>query len=219
MAAKIYLRSPAAHAWKAQTYAHPRICSASPPQLSAGFYPADLQSISRPPAWRTADHGRRTVTNLLRPVRHQAPGYASSYHRVFSQRHWSPWKLARVLLRFLFAYVVPPGPVFLAGDDTVAEHPGPKVFDKGCHRDGVRSTHSYTACRWGHKWVVVSVLVKCPFATRSWALPVLVALYRAVEWDQAHGTRHKTPAHLTVRLCKPRQDILDTCAELSEAWS
>jgi hypothetical protein len=99
-------------------------------------------------------------------------------------------------MAFLLTYVVPKGPVFLAGDDTVAERPGPTVFGKGRHRDGVRSTHSYTAYRWGPKWVVLSVLVKCPFASRPWALPVLVALYRHPEWDQAHETRHKTPAHL-----------------------
>jgi DDE superfamily endonuclease len=140
--------------------------------------------------------GRRTITNVLRTVRQQAPGHVSSYHRVFSQRHWSTWTLARGVMTFLLNHVVPPGPVFLAGDDTVAEHPGPKVLGKGRHRDGVRSTHSYTAYRWGHKWVVVSVLVTLPCATRPWALPVLVALYRAPEWDQAHKTRHKTPAHI-----------------------
>jgi hypothetical protein len=70
------------------------------------------------------------------------------------------------------------------------------VFGKGRHRDGVRSTHSYTAYRWGHKWVVVAVLVKWPFATRPWALPVVVALYRPPEWDRVHRTRHKTPAHI-----------------------
>jgi hypothetical protein len=45
----------------------------------------------------------------------------------------------------------------------------------------VRSTHSYTAYRWGHKWVVLTILVKFPFAPRPWALPVLVALYRGPE--------------------------------------
>jgi hypothetical protein len=140
--------------------------------------------------------GRQTITNLLRTVRHHANGHASSYHRVLSQRRWSTWELARLLLAFLLNYVVPPGPVLLAGDDTVAERPGPHVFGKARHRDGVRSTHSYTAYRWGHKWVVVSVLVKLPFAVRPWALPVLVALYRSPEGAQAHGTRHKTPAHL-----------------------
>jgi DDE superfamily endonuclease len=141
--------------------------------------------------------GRRTVTNLLRTVRDQAQGHASFYHRVLSQRRWSTWALARALITFLLEQVIPPGPVLLAGDDTVTEHPGPKVFGKGRHRDGVRSSHGYTAYRWGHKWVVVSIVVKFPFATRPWAVPILVALYRPREWDRAHGTRHKTPAHMT----------------------
>jgi hypothetical protein len=140
--------------------------------------------------------GRRTVTNLLRTVRYQAHGHVSSYHRVFSKSRWSAWALSRTMITFLLDHVVPPGPVLLAGDDTVTEHPGPKVFGKGRHRDGVRSSHSYTAYRWGHKWGVVSVLVKLPCATRPWALPVLVALYRPPEWDRVHGTRHKTPAHM-----------------------
>jgi hypothetical protein len=119
-----------------------------------------------------------------------------TYHCVFSHRRWSAWALARLLLTFLLDHVISPGPVLVAGDDTVTEHPGPRVFGKGRHRDGVRSTHSYTAYRWGHKWVVLSVLVKFPFTTRPWALPVLAALYRPPEWDHVHGTRHKTPAHL-----------------------
>ena len=43
----------------------------------------------------------------------------------------------------------------------------------------MRSTHSYTAFRWGHKWVVLAILVQFPFATRAWALPVLTALYHS----------------------------------------
>ena len=140
--------------------------------------------------------GRRTVTNLLRTVRCQTCGDVSSSHRVFSQRRWSTWALARALITFLLDHVVPSGPVLLAGDDTVTERPGPQVFGKARHRDGVRSSHSYTAYRWGHKWVVVSVLVKLPGTTRPWALPVLVALYRPPEGDRVHGMRHKTPAHL-----------------------
>jgi DDE superfamily endonuclease len=140
--------------------------------------------------------GRQTITNILRTVHPYAKGHISSYHRVFSHRRWSAWALARLLITFLLDHVVPPGPVLLAGDDTVAEGPGPNVFGKGRHRDGVRSSHSYTAYLWGHKWVVVSVLIKLPFAVRPWALPVLVALYRDPEWDQAHGMRHKTPAHI-----------------------
>ena len=85
--------------------------------------------------------GRRTVTNRLRTTRYQAQGHASSSHRVLSQRHWSAWTLARLLITFLLNHGVPHGPVRLAGDDTVTAHPGPKGFGKGRHRDGVRSTH------------------------------------------------------------------------------
>jgi hypothetical protein len=103
--------------------------------------------------------GRQPITNLLRTVHPHAKGHISSYHRVFSQRRWSAWVLARLLITLLLDHVVPPGPVRLAGDDTVAERPGPPVFGKGRHREGVRATHSSTAYRWGHTWVVVAVRV------------------------------------------------------------
>lgn len=144
--------------------------------------------------------GRRTVTNRLRTVRSQGQGQVSASHRVCSQRRWSTWARARALITYLLDPVVPPGPGLLAGDDTVTAHPGPKVVGTGRHRDGGRSTHSSTAYRWGHNWVVVSGLVKLPFATRPWALPVVAALSRPPAWDRGHGTRHQTPAHMARRL-------------------
>jgi len=140
--------------------------------------------------------GRRTINNLLRTVQTRAPGHFSSYHRVWSKRRWSSWRLAQALAGFILRHWVPEGPVRLCGDDTVDEHRGKKVYGKACHRDAVRSTHSFTAYRWGHKWVVLAILVKFPFATRLWALPVLVALYRSKEWNRKHGRRHKTPSEL-----------------------
>lgn len=144
--------------------------------------------------------GRRTISNVLRTVRTLAPGHPSTYHRVLSRRRWSSWKLARALAGYIFRHWIPEGVVNLCGDDTVDEHRGKKVYGKACHRDAVRSTHSFTAYRWGHKWVVLAILVKFPFAKRLWALPVLVALYRSKEWDQEHGRRHKTPSELMRQL-------------------
>jgi hypothetical protein len=145
--------------------------------------------------------GRRTVCNLLRTLGALAPGHPSSYHRVFSKCRWSCWRLARCLAGWVFDHLVPDGPILLAGDDTVDEHPGDKVFGKGCHRDPVRSTRSFTAFRWGHKWVVLTVLVRFPFTRRRWALPVLVALYRSETDNDQSGRRHKTPARLLRQLC------------------
>jgi hypothetical protein len=144
--------------------------------------------------------GRRTVSNLLRTAGELASGHPSSYHSVFSRRRWSTWALARALTGTILRRFAPGEPIPLAGDDTVDEHRGAKVYGKGRHRDPVRSTHCYTAWRWGHKWVVLAVLVKFPFASRPWALPALVALYRAPEWDREHGRRHKTPCELMRQL-------------------
>lgn len=145
--------------------------------------------------------GCRTVCNLLRTLGSLAPGHPSSYHRFFSQRRWSAWRLARGLACWVFDHLVPQGRVLLAGDDTVDEHPGDHVFGKGCHRDPVRSTHSFTAFRWGHRWVVLAVLVRFPFTRRLWALPVLVALYHSEADDCQAGRKHKTPQHLLRQLC------------------
>ena len=144
--------------------------------------------------------GQRTVCNLLRTLGALAPGHPSSYHRVFSQRRWSSWRLAHALTQWVFDHLVPQGPVLLAGDDTVDGHKGAQVFGKGCHRDPVRSTHSLTVFRWGHKWVVLVVLVRVPWARRLWALPVLVALYRTPKDNTQAGRRHKTPTRLLRQL-------------------
>lgn len=144
--------------------------------------------------------GRRTVSNLLRTVQALAPGHPSSYHRVLSQRRWSTWRLARSLAGFILDHWVPHGLVRVCGDDSLDEHRGKKVYGKACHRDAVRSTHSYTAYRWGHKWVVLAILVKFPFSRRLWALPILAALYHSKEGNRKHGRRHKTPSELMRQL-------------------
>jgi hypothetical protein len=138
--------------------------------------------------------GSRTICNVLRTAGLLAPGDQSSYHRFFSCRRWSLLALARRLAGWILDRLVPQGPVYLAADDTVDEHPGDQVYGKGCHRDAVRSSHSYTAFRWGHKWLVVFVLVAIPGASRLWALPIFVILCHSEKEDQKHGRRHRTPA-------------------------
>src|SRR5271166_1980608 len=144
--------------------------------------------------------GGHTICNLLRCLGALAPGHPSSYHRVFSRSPWNCWDLARRFTRVILARFAPKGVIELAGDDTVAEHPGPKVYGKGCHRDPVRSTHSFTAFRWGHKWVVLALLVRFPFATRRWALPLLMALYQPQEENCQQRRRHKSPLQLLRKL-------------------
>jgi hypothetical protein len=115
---------------------------------------------------------------------------------------WSALSLAAILTRFIIQHFWPQGRIRLVGDDTVTEHPGRRVYGKARHRDPVRSSHSYTAWRWGHKWVVLAVLVQFPFARRPWALPVLVSLYRCQQDNQQRGRPHKTPGQLLRRLLR-----------------
>ncbi len=146
--------------------------------------------------------GRRTVANLLRTLRHLAPGHRTDYQRVLSRAPWSGLTLGCALMRFVLDHLLPAGPVMLVGDDTVDGHKGKCVYGKARHRDAVRSSHSYTAWRYGHKWVVLAVLVEFPFATRPWARPVIIDLYRSEEDDRKRNRRHRTPAQLMCRLLR-----------------
>jgi hypothetical protein len=146
--------------------------------------------------------GRRAVANLLRTLGPLAPGHCTSYQRVFSRAPWSTAAVGCALARVLLDHLLPDGPVVLVGDDTVDGHPGKHVYGKARHRDPVRSTHSHTVWRYGHKWVVLAILVRFPFATRRWALPVLIALYRSPALNRAEGRPHRTPAQLMCRLVR-----------------
>ena len=146
--------------------------------------------------------GRRTVANLLTTAGSLAVGAASSYSRVFSRARWSPLRLAEALARRVVALLPGDDEIVLVGDDTVFSHPGRRVFGKARHRDPVRSSHAFTAWRYGHKWVVLAVLVRFPFAARPWALPVLAALHRDPGDDRREGHRHRTPAQQAIRLLR-----------------
>src|SRR5262249_37706387 len=182
-----------------------RICGQLPKPVHAVFEPL-TPALTRPTHRRLVllalaailTTGGRTIANLLRTLGALAPGHSSSYHRALSHRRWPSRRLARRYIAAVLARFAPQGTVALVGDDTVTAHPGEKVYGKGCHRDPVRSTHSFTAYRWGHKWVVLAVLVRFPFCRRRWALPLLVALYRPEEEgvDGVTKRAHKTPVDL-----------------------
>jgi hypothetical protein len=144
--------------------------------------------------------GCRTLANLLRTLGCLAPGDSSAFRRVFSQRRWSLWRLSRALAAWMLDHLLPSGTVYLAADDTVCEHPGDQVYGKGCHRDAVRSSRTFTAFRWGHKWLVLAVLVHLGGANRPWALPFFVVLCRSQKDDKKHNRRHKTTPQVLAQM-------------------
>jgi len=58
--------------------------------------------------------GRRTVANVLRTLRHLAPGHRTSYQRVLSRAPWSGIALGCALTRFLLRHFAPDGTVALS---------------------------------------------------------------------------------------------------------
>lgn len=146
--------------------------------------------------------GRRTVANLIRTADPLIEGHRTSYQRVLSSAEWSALRLACQLSRLVLATIPADQPVILVGDDTVDGHPGRLVYGKARHRDPVRSSHGYTAWRYGHKWVVLAVLIRFPWANRPWALPVLVDLYRSEQDDRQRGRHHRTPAQVMTTLLR-----------------
>ena len=169
-----------------------------------------LSTFTQPTAQRVAvlvfaallTPGRRTVANLLRTAGDLTDGDASSYRRVLSLARWQGLRLSALLVRLILRCWPGSGPIALVGDDTVTEHRGKKVYGKARHRDAVRSSKSYTAYRYGHKWVVLCILVRPFWAHRPWALPVLVALARSKQDNRQRGRPHQTPAQLMQLLIK-----------------
>ena len=141
-------------------------------------------------------NGARTVSGVLRLLSLFEPLNPSTFHRLFSHRRWSSRRLARIIATFIVERFASDGVIRVVGDETVDGHRGKKVYGKARHRDAVRSSHSHTVYRYGHKWDVLAALIKLPYTGRPFALPILVASYRDRKTNQAEGRTHKTPAEL-----------------------
>ncbi|WP_390621964.1 transposase [Crateriforma conspicua] len=134
--------------------------------------------------------GDRTVSAVLRLLSLIEPLNPSTYHRVFSHRRWCANRFAKIIAGFVIDRFCPEGVIRIVGDETVDGHRGEKVYGKARHRDAVRSTHSHPVYRYGHKWVVLAILIRLPGVGRPMALPLLVALYRDQRANAAEGRRH-----------------------------
>lgn len=178
------------------------------PFLAPHFTPPSLLRVPFLLIAAVLTTGRRTVANGRRTLAGLARGHRTSDQRLFWAAKWSALPLGLALARHLVGPFLPEGPILVVVDDTAEAHPGQPIDGKARHRDAVRSSHSDTAWRYGHKGVVLAVLVRFPFATRPGALPVLVALYRTPELNRQEGHRHRTPAQRAIGLLRRRMRSL-----------
>jgi hypothetical protein len=152
--------------------------------------------------------GRRPLSKLVRTGHLRVSGPPSRSQPVFAQRRWTVGGLSPAWASFLLTAWVPQGPVALAGDDTVDEHPGRKVCGQARPRDPGRSAHPLTAGRWGPEGVVLAIVVPFPLARRPWAWPGWVARARAEEGTPAPGHAAAPPGGRLAPLVCPAAVLL-----------
>jgi hypothetical protein len=140
--------------------------------------------------------GRKTISNLIRVAGCEFPGDVSTLNRVFSCRKINQWQISRSLLNLIVRKFLAQESVTLVADDTFMRRYGPKVFARCRHRDAVRSSKRLNAHDWGHRWVVLCVLIKVSFINKPFALPVAIGLYRSRGWNFRHKRKHRTPAEI-----------------------
>ncbi len=122
----------------------------------------------------------RYVTELIQSSGSTHRGHHSLYHRFFSAAAWVLDDLCRILARLLVAALAPTGDIDLALDDTLCRKRGLTIYGTGMHHDPLISSRALKLVSWGHDWVVICLLLRCPFwsPTKVWALPIAFRLYR-----------------------------------------
>ena len=120
--------------------------------------------------------GQRTVTGMLVGARLAGRRHHDLAYRFFATARWSADQLGLVLLDLITQVLVPPdAAVVLAVDDTLWHRTGRKLHGTAWHHDGNGPGRHRPA--WGHRWVVVGVIVHLPFVTRAVCLPILARLW------------------------------------------
>jgi hypothetical protein len=141
-------------------------------------------------------HGTHAVTEALVTTDVAARCHHEAFHRFFSRGTWSPDLLGRWIFWRIRDALCDGGAVRVVLDDTLAPKKGPHVFGIGSHLDAVRSTKKQKVFAFGHCWVTLAVLVRVPFSTRTWALPVLFRLYRTQKECERRGVPHRKKTEL-----------------------
>jgi SRSO17 transposase len=162
-------------------------------------------------------HRHRFVTELIQSSGSTHRGHHSRYHRFFSQARWSLDAVCLVLACLLVAVFVPGGIIELAVDDTLCRKRGLTVYGTGMHHDPLISSRAKPLVSWGHDWVVLCLIVRCPWwsPTKVWCLPVLFRLYRNRQGLTKGRKGHKPPADPNHRT---RPQLAVEMIQLFAAW-
>jgi hypothetical protein len=144
----------------------------------------------------------RYITELIFSSDNVGTGHWSRFHRFFSKNAWSLDELCLVLARLLFALFAPEGAILLALDDTLCRKRGLNLFGAGMHHDPLLSSKAVKLVSWGHDWVVLGFVLRCPFwaSSKVFCLPIAFRLYR-----NRQGNRKGQPPEADTRSRSPKK--------------
>lgn len=157
-------------------------------------------------------HGRHAVTEALVATDAARRRHWEAFHRFFSRGSWDPDLVGLLLLDRLVKLMAKDDPITAAIDDTLAAKKGPRVFGIGSHLDAVRSTRAFRVFCFGHVWVMLAIVVRVPFSSRPWALPVFFRLYRNKKECEAK----EEPYRKKTELAREMLDVLIRWADERE---
>ena len=124
-----------------------------------------------------AQTGQRTVCGMLTGAGLATTCSHHRAHRFFSTARWSIDQIGLIVFGLVLAHLVEDGAeVLLAVDDTAHRRRGRKVHGAGWIHDGSAPARNKLA--FGHRWVVVGVIVRVSFLSRPLCLPVLCRRWR-----------------------------------------
>ncbi|WP_239396901.1 transposase [Frankia sp. CiP3] len=118
-----------------------------------------------------AQTGSTTVCGMLAGAGLAQQWSHDRVHRFFARAVWSIDAIGLIVLDLVLTHLLDAGAVIvLAVDDTAHRRRGKKVHGASWIHDG--SAPSRNKLAFGHRWVVVGVVVALPFMTRPVCLPV-----------------------------------------------
>lgn len=143
---------------------------------------------------------KHTVTGVMRAGGVVGKREHSGFHRFFSRGAWEPDEVGLVLMKLVLSLLAKRAKVTLALDDTLARHTGKHIASAGMHRDPLLSCASRPFWHFGHEWVVLAVVVHFERWDKSFALPVLVRLYRTEKVCKQVGKSYRKRTKLADEL-------------------
>ncbi len=160
------------------------------PLLAPSLLPlvAQFSTCFTRPSFETFQHivagwilclGRHTVTGVLHASGAVGIKHHTSFHRFFRSAAWHVEGISVWLLGLVLGLLSQDERLVISIDDTLTRHTGKHIRAAAMHHDPLLSTRAKPVFHWGHVWVVLAVVVRVPQWKKTFALPVMVRLYRS----------------------------------------